>query len=121
MNKLMKQSLYWAPRILCILFAAFLSIFALDVFSEDYSFWQTAVALLMHLLPTAIVLVLLAISWRWEWVGAVMFTALGVLYLVTAWGRFPMSVYFAISGPLFLVAGLFLVNWIMRAKLRPST
>lgn len=116
MDNGLKQFLYWAPRILCLLFAAFLSIFFLDVFSEDYSFWETVVALLMHLVPTTIVLVVLAVSWRWEWVGAVMFTAFGVLYLVMAWGRFPISVYFTISGPLFLVAGLFLVNWIMRSR-----
>ena len=120
MNELVKGLLYWAPRILCILFAAFLSIFALDVFSEGYGFLETVLALAMHLVPTAIVVVSLAIAWRWEWVGAVVFAALGVFYLVMAWGRFPLSVYFSISGPLFLVAGLFLVNWVWRAKLRPN-
>ena len=121
MNKLTKQSLYWTPRILCLLFAGFLSIFALDVFSEDHGFWQTVAALLMHLIPSAIVVVLLAIAWRWELVGAYVFAALGVLYLLMAWGRFPLSVYFTISGPLFLIAGLFLANWLLRAELRPST
>ena len=86
------------------------------MFSEDYGFWQTVVALLMHLVPTGIVLFVLEISWRWEWVGAVIFTALGVLYLVMAWGKFPLSAYFTISGPLFLVAGLFFVNWVMRSR-----
>jgi hypothetical protein len=32
--------------------------------------WQKTVALLMHLIPTAILLVLLAGAWRWDWVGA---------------------------------------------------
>jgi hypothetical protein len=120
MNQGTKRLLYWTPRILCLLFAAFLSIFALDVFSEDYSFWETVVALIMHLVPTFVVLIVLAISWRWEWVGAVIFSTLGVLYIVMAWGRFPLSVYFVISGPLFVVAGLFLANWILRGRLRPS-
>jgi hypothetical protein len=70
--------------------------------------------------PTFVVLIVLAISWRWEWVGAVIFSTLGVLYIVMAWGRFPLSVYFVISGPLFVVAGLFLANWILRGRLRPS-
>jgi hypothetical protein len=121
MNEPLKQWLYWTPRVLCLVFAAFLSIFALDVFSEDHGFWQTVVALMMHLIPSALVVVLLVISWRWEWVGGVAFTALGVLYLVMTWGRFPLSVYFTISGPLFLIAGLFLVNWVWRSKLRPGT
>lgn len=120
MNEAGRLSLYLAPRILCIIFAAFLAIFALDVFTENNGFWQTVVALLMHLVPSFLILVVLAISWRWEWVGAVVFAALGVLYGVMAWGRFPMSVYFIISGPLFVIAGLFLVNWVSREKLRPA-
>ena len=120
MNEAGRQSLYLAPRILCIIFAAFLAIFALDVFTENNGFWQTVVALLMHLVPSFLILVVLAISWRWEWVGAVVFAALGVLYVVMAWGRFPMSVYFIISGPLFVIAGLFLVNWVSREKPPPQ-
>lgn len=116
-----KRLLYWTPRILCILFAAFLSLFALDVFGEGYTFWETVVALLMDLIPTGIVLIVLAIAWRWEWVGAVLFLALGAWYLVTAWGHFHWSAYLMISGPLFLVGVLFLINWLYRAELRASS
>ena len=120
MNETTKRLLYWAPRVLGILFAAFISLFAFDVFSEGSGFWETVLALLMHLVPTAVILVLLAIAWRWEWVGAVVFTALGVLYLVVAWGKFPLVAYLTISGPLFLMAGLFLANWVLRKELRPG-
>jgi hypothetical protein len=121
MKRLTKKSLYWTPRILCLLFAAFLSIFALDVFSEELGFWQTVAALLMHLIPSAAIVGVLAIAWRWEWVGAAAFGAFGLLYVLMMWGRFPLSVYFTISGPLFLIAALFLANWILRAKLQPDT
>jgi hypothetical protein len=50
-----------------------------------------------------------------------LFAALGVLYLVWAWGKFHISAYIFISGPLFLLAGLFLANWILRKKLRSAT
>ncbi len=113
--------LIWTPRILCILFAVFLSSFAADVFGEHYGFWKTILALLIHLIPTWIVLIVLAIGWRWEWVGAILFPVLGVLYLVMFWGRFPWSVYLVISGPLFLLGLLFLINWLCRASLRAST
>lgn len=109
--------LFWTPRILCLLFAAFLSVFALDVFDEGYGFWKTILALLVHLIPTWIILIVLAISWRWEWVGAILFTALGVLYPVLFWGRFVWYVYLFMSGPLFAVGGLFLVNWFFRREL----
>jgi hypothetical protein len=41
------------------------------------------------------------------------------LYIVTMWHRpFPWHVYVLMSGPLFLLGGLFLLNWVYRAELR---
>jgi len=113
-----KRVLLWTPRVLGILFAIFLSVFALDVFSEGYGLWRTIGALLLHLVPTFIVVIALIIAWRWEWVGAVLFSALAVFYVVWTWGRFPWVTYLSISGPLVLVGVLFLFNWIYRAQLR---
>ena len=120
MKKPTKRLLFWTPRILCILFAVFVSLFALDVFGEGYGFWKTLLVLAMHLIPTGIILIVLAISWRWEWVGGIVFNVLGVLYPVMFWGRFPWSVYLVISGPLFLIGVLFLLNWLCRRELRTS-
>lgn len=121
MKRYVKRLLFWTPRTLCILFAVFVSLFALDVFSEGYGFWETILALLIHLIPTGIILIVLAISWRWEWVGGVLFIALGVLYLVMFGGRFHWSAYLVMSGPLFLMGVLFLINWLYRAELRASS
>ena len=118
MNTSLKRVLFWTPRILCILFAIFLSVFSFDVFGEGQGFWETILALLMHLIPVYIVVIVLVIAWRWEWVGAVLFTALAVFYVVWAWGQFDWSAYAVISGPLVLVGVLFLFNWIYRAQLR---
>jgi len=115
MNMSVKRCLFWTPRILCILFALFLSIFALDVFGEGLGFWQTMLALLSHLIPTFFILIVLVFSWRWELVGGILFTALGMLYLITCWGRFPWMTYLTISGPLILTGVLFLINWAMKA------
>ena len=121
MKKSTKHWLLWTPRILCILFAGFLSIFAADVFGEHYGFWKTLLALVMHLIPTWIVLIVLVVSWRREWVGGTLFIALGALYLIWSWGRFHWSAYLAISGPLLLIGVLFWVNWLHRAQLRTSS
>jgi hypothetical protein len=99
---------------LCLLFAAFISMFALDVFGESGGFWHTVLALLIHLIPTAILLAVLALSWRWEWVGAVAFSALGIYYLVSAWGRFPWSTLVLIAGPLLVLGILFALGWRQR-------
>ena len=118
MNTNIKRVLFWTPRIFCILFAMFLSLFALDVFSEGYGFGETILALLIHLVPVYIVLIVLVIAWRWEWVGAILFIALALFYLVWSWGRFHWSAYLVISGSLALLGVLFLFNWIYKAQLR---
>ena len=109
-----KRLLFWTPRILSILFAVFLSLFALDVFGAGYNFWNTIRALLMHLIPTGIILAALVIAWRWEWIGGLVFIGLGMLYLVLAGGRFPWSTCVLMSAPPFLAGGLFLVSWLCR-------
>ena len=115
------QVLFWAPRTLGIIITVFISLFALDVFGEGKGFWGTTLALLIHLIPTGLVLILLAVSWRWEWVGAIVFVALGVLYVILFWGRFVWYTYAFISGPLFLVGVLFLLNWHYRGELRAKS
>jgi hypothetical protein len=118
MNAITKRGLFWTPRVLGILFAVLISMLALDVFSEGYGFWGTILALLIHLVPTYIVVIALVIAWRWEWVGAILFTALAMFYVVWTWGRFPWVTYLSISGPLVLMGALFLLNWLYRAQLR---
>lgn len=114
-----KRLLFWTPRILCIAFALFLGIFALDVFDGQHGFWETMLGLFMHLLPsTILILVVLFLVWRREWIGTVIFCALGVFYIISFWGRFPWFTYAAIAGPLFLVGILFYFNWKYRALLR---
>ena len=120
MTRVSSRFLYWTPRILCIAFAMFISIFALDVFAEGLPFWRTVLALAMHLIPTFLLIALLALAWKWEWIGAVGFAVLAVLYVVMSWGRFPISVYFVIAGPAFLLAVLFLVNWMLRKELHAA-
>jgi hypothetical protein len=115
-----KRLLYWAPRGLGIGYAVFISIFALDVFSENLPFAKLIVALAIHLIPTAIIVVVLAFAWKWEWLGAVGFIALGLLYMWITRLRFPLPVYVIISGSAFLIGLLFLANWLLRRELRPS-
>ena len=121
MHTSLKRTVYWAPRILAIAFALFVSIFALDVFGEGQGFWRTLAALLIHLIPTYLVLIALAVAWRWEWVGAVLFVGLAIWYVVMSGGRQHWSAYLVISGSLLLLGGLFAANWIWRGELKPAT
>ena len=118
MNRSLRRALFWIPRILTLVFALFISLFAFDVFGEGYSFWESIFAFLMHLVPTYLVLIALAIAWRWEWVGVVLFAGLGIAYLVIFRGNVDWVVFLLIPGPLFLLAILFAANWLWRAEIR---
>lgn len=104
--------LTWTPRVLTLLFAAFLALFALDVFAPGQGPGETLLALVMHLLPTTVlVLAVGALAWRWELVGTVAFVALAALYVVTTWGNQHWSAHVVIAGPLLLIAALYLASW----------
>lgn len=109
-----KSFIFWIPRVLTILFALFLGLFASDVFSEGLGFWDTAVALLMHLVPSFAVLLFLAIAWKWELVGAVVYALFGLLYVAAAIDH-PTWIL-GISGPLFIISLLWLLGWLQRRK-----
>ena len=111
-----KNILFWTPRIVTILFAIFISLFATDVFNENLNLIDTIIAFLIHLIPTLIILFLLAIAWRWELVGAIIFSSIAIFYIFWTWGKFDWTVYVIITGPMFLISTLFLLNWIYHKK-----
>ena len=127
MTQLSKRALFWTPRALSILFIAFLSLFALDVFDGHLGFWQTALALTMHLIPSFVLIAALVLAWRWEWIGAALYAAAGSLYVwwVVSMSRpVPPAMrliwILMIAGPAFVIAGLFLANWLKRGDLRAA-
>ena len=120
MKRPMKRLLFWTPRIAGILYAVFISMFALDVFGEGHGFCETILALLMHLIPTALVLVALIIAWRWEWVGGLLYIGLGLWYSFMVFHHHPNWIL-GIAGPVFVTGALFLLNWPYRKELRLST
>jgi hypothetical protein len=122
MTNCFARALYWAPRVLSIAFIGFLSLFALDVFNGAYGFWKTALALTMHLIPSFVLIGALVLAWKWEWIGAALYAAAGVLYLVWVSGRpvpdhIKLSWVLTIAAPAFLIAALFLANWLKRGEL----
>jgi cell division protein FtsW (lipid II flippase) len=98
------------PRILSLAFVLFLSLFALDVFSE-YSGWSAILPLLIHLIPIFILLAITLIAWKYDLVGAVVFLGFAILYVFLAGFDRPWSWYAGISLPSALVGGLFILSW----------
>lgn len=119
MNKPLKQTLFWTPRIAGVLFVLFLSVFALDIFSMQLGFWGTIVGLFMHLIPSILLAIAVVLARRWEWIGAVLFLGWAGWYVSVMRG-FDWSVYVMISGIPALIGLLFLAGWIWREQIRAS-
>jgi len=116
--------IFWTPRILAILFIIFLAIFSLDVFGNDYTFWETVTGLFMHNIPSLILLIVLIISWKHEIVGGIGFILAGILYIVfvlinvikTGFEWYYLLWAVQISGIAFFIGILLFIGWKQRRK-----
>jgi len=131
-NSGMKPShklLWWTPRVLCILVIAFISLFAFDAFAPGNTFWQNLAGLLIHLIPSLILVALLVVAWKWELVGGIMITVLGlaatpVIFNINSRpGNTPgqaLGIALLVGLP-FIVAGiLFIVSHYVNARRNPD-
>jgi hypothetical protein len=121
MNPSLEKILRWSPRVLGLLIALFTGIFSFDAFEEGVPFWQSLLPFFMHLLvPTLLLLVGLALAWRWPLAGAVIFLGWAVAYPITTLGKVDPLAYVLISGIPALVGLLFLADWLTRRG-RPAS
>jgi prolipoprotein diacylglyceryltransferase len=74
---------HWLPRIICILAILFISMFALDAFAPGLTVWQQIGGFLIHLIPSYIMIALLVIAWKWEYVGGIIFTVIGFVFCLS--------------------------------------
>jgi hypothetical protein len=122
MNKSIKI-IHWLPRIICILAILFISMFAADAFEHGNTIWQKLGAFLMHLIPSFILLAFLIIAWKWEFVGGIIFIALGLGFIPYIFNHnynmnhsvgLTLGIVAAINLPFVLVGILFLSNYRMK-------
>ncbi|NCN98564.1 hypothetical protein COU62_03210 [Candidatus Pacearchaeota archaeon CG10_big_fil_rev_8_21_14_0_10_35_219] len=110
-----KARLYWLPRILTIVLIIFISIFALDVFS-DFTGVELLVALFMHLIPSLILIVVLVVAWKWEKIGGILFIITAIVTTIFFKTYQDIIVFLLISLPPLAIGILFLINSKNRKK-----
>jgi len=118
MKSPVRDWLYWTPRGLAILIAVYLATLALDVFQGGYSFFRLLVALGIHLIPTFIVLIVLAIAWKWELVGGILFILPPLVYTIYIGFLGNFLTGLTLSSPFFLVGALFIIHHSQEARRR---
>lgn len=100
----------WAPRLLGIATCLFIGMFALDAFSGNKPLSETVGDFAVHLIPAAVLLFIVVLSWRRPWIGGATFLSLAALYALTmSKGR--LDWVLVISGPLLVVGVLFVWSW----------
>ncbi|MCK5826961.1 hypothetical protein KAH43_00440 [Candidatus Bipolaricaulota bacterium] len=84
-------AILWIPRLLAMILAIMLAMFAVDVFLEGNDFWQTSEDFVTHLIPSFCVVIILVIGWRRDGLASIGFLVLGVAYFValSGWKHIP--------------------------------
>jgi hypothetical protein len=105
----------------------FISLFALDAFSNKLTIEEQLGDFLIHLIPSFILLAILIIAWKREYIGGILFTIIGLVLtpfiftlnynrnhsLSTSFG-----IVLAITFPIIIVGILFIISHFVKKKSR---
>ncbi len=94
-----------------ILYAFALLVFAADVFSKDQNISQTLIDLVLHFIPTVIVLLLVVIAHQRPFIGSIIFAVNGIVYIITGWDNLHWTAHLLIAGPLMLISILYIISY----------
>ncbi|WP_242130874.1 DUF7670 domain-containing protein [Aestuariivivens marinum] len=117
---------YWTPRILCIIAILFISLFALDAFSPELSFWQQIGGFLIHLIPSFILIALLILAWKKEFIGGIVFMIIGLGLSPVVFSHnyrmnhsifMSLGIILTITIPFAIVGVLFIISHFKRKRL----
>ena len=106
-----KNKWHLAATSLGVLYAVTLLIFAADVFNHEQNIAQTFYDLLLHLIPTAVVLFIVVVAYKRPLIGAIVFLVLGLMYIITGWTSMHWTAHVLIAGPLLLLSALYITAW----------
>jgi hypothetical protein len=111
-----KAKFIWIPRVIAIIFILFMSIFALDVFSEDVVLIKKLLGFLIHLIPSFILITLLIISWNRPLAGGYIFGFISILFTVHYSTYKHLFMFLTFTVPLIIISILFFVSYVSIRK-----
>ncbi len=106
-----KNKWHLAATSLGVLYAVALLIFAADVFNHEQNIAQTFYDILLHLLPTAVVFIIVVVAYNRPLIGAIIYLGLGLIYIITGWASMHWTAHVLIAGPLLLLSALYITAW----------
>lgn len=102
--------LRWAPRVLSILFVMFLSIFASDQLPEGDDILGI-ISVLLFFGQIFIGIAIIIFAWKWELVGAIVFTAFSLFYGIAAISSGIVEAWLIFCAPMTLIGILYFISW----------
>ncbi len=108
----MSRYLIIAARMFGIFAIGFISLFALDALPDDGFEPVMLIGLVIHLVPSFVLLALLALAWKFPAPGGIIFLLISAAPFVFLSNPFATNVMLA--GPFFLTGALFLSGALLR-------
>jgi pilus assembly protein TadC len=102
------HKLIWIPRVLAIVFIAFLLLFGLDVFSENAPFIKKLGGFFMQSIPSFILLLILFIFWKKPLIGGFLFILFSIAFTLYFRTYASLSTFLLLTLPVVLVGILFI-------------
>ena len=102
------DTLYITPRVIAIFFIPLISLFVIDIFNGELFIPFIPVALLVHLIPSLVILTALLYAWKNEKRGGVIFIFLFWLGMMYFKNPYPSNI--ALFAPLLLTGLLFEIH-----------
>jgi hypothetical protein len=114
----MKQKiLYWLPRVLAIIYILFISMLALDIFTEYSKISEILIGLFMHLIPSFILIGATVLAWKKEKIGGIVFIVLALAMALFFNRNMEPIGFLIISFPVLVIGALFLASYAKNRKL----
>ena len=112
----MKKVIKWAPRILSIIFIAFISLFALDMFSTEYKWWEMIIGFLMHMIPNLILIFFLVVAWKKPLFGGLTYLLISLAFFIMFDGYEQITTFLFICLPVLIIGILFILDYELQKR-----
>lgn len=103
--------LIWLPKTLSVLFILFFSLFALDAFNGNASFYDKFIMFLVHLIPSFIMIIFLVFSQKHPAISGWIFIILGFIFTFFFNTYRSLTIFLIISLPPIIIGILFLISF----------
>ncbi|HOP57307.1 MAG TPA: hypothetical protein PLH02_04630 [Bacillota bacterium] len=105
--------LFWLPRLFTVIAIGLVFATSFDSFGTGNGFWNDMQGFLIHNIPTAVLILIFILTWKWEIVGAILFPLAGIAWITFLSIR---NIEMLISGiivaaPFIVVGILFYFDW----------